>query len=328
MHVLQLRGVGSAPDTIETSHRVAAAWQGPNGPELLDDESARTASTWRSAAKPLQLWCSLEALGDPPDLGAEAIALGASSHSGQAGHTAGVRAILARFGLDEGSLQCGAEPPAHRPTWEALLRQDLPCLPIHNDCSGKHSFMLGACRAQGWSLQDYLQPEHPLQRRILAVAEEWCGERPRVAVDGCGLPTLHLSLAGMARAWQRLALAWADPEGDRRLHRIARAMQAHPWFTSGDQRIDLALHLRATEPWIGKIGARGVFCFALPGRGVGGALKVLDGDEDALAVAVPALVERLAPGALRPDADWPYATIRNVVGRGVGTRVVSDRNGV
>ena len=105
------------------------------------------------------------------------------------------------------------------------------------------------------------------------------------------------------------------------------AMLAHPWWTSGDERIDLALHRRATEPWIGKIGARGVFCVALPARGLGLALKVHDGDEDALAVAVPAVVERIAPGALAPAADWPWATIHNVAGRAVGTRVAVGLDG-
>lgn len=328
MRILQLRGQGTQGDQVETSHRIAAVSVAGDDVRPIDPLSSLTGSTWRSAAKPLQLWCSLEALSDPPELAPEWIALGASSHSGQDGQVAGVRAILARFGLDEGQLQCGAEPPAHRPTAEALLREGKPFLAVHNDCSGKHAFMLAACHAQGWSTADYLDPVHPLQQRILALARGWCQEQPGVAVDGCGLPTLHLSLTGMARVWERLGQSLVEPQRDPRLHRIARAMADHPWFTSGDQRIDLALHRRATEPWIGKIGARGVFCFALPARGIGGALKVLDGDEDALAVAVPALVERLAPGALRPDPQWPYAQIRNVVGRIVGTRVVRDEDGV
>ncbi len=328
MRILQIRGQGTPPDQVETTHRIAAVTVAGGQVRPLDPLSSQVGSTWRSAAKPLQLWCSLEALSDPPELGPEWIALGASSHSGQHGHVEGVRAILRHFGLDEGQLQCGAEPPAHRPTSEALLRGGDPFLALHNDCSGKHSFMLAACRAQGWSTADYLDPAHPLQRRILARAQDWCQEVPGVAVDGCGLPTLSLSLTGMARAWERLAVAQAQPQQDPRLARIAQAMADHPWFTSGDQRIDLALHRRATEPWIGKIGARGVFCFALPARGIGGALKVLDGDEDALAVAVPAVVEHFAPGALKPDPDWPYAQIRNVVGRIVGTRVVREDDGV
>lgn len=323
MQVLQLRG-----GLLETRHQVSAvalplpgaggsAWS--TGPDLW--------STWRSAAKPLQLWCSLEALGDPPDLGPDLVALGASSHSGQPAHVAAVAALLDRFSVPLSALQCGAEPPAHRGTAQALLAAGQPFLPLHNDCSGKHAFMLGACHARGWSLPAYLQPDHPLHRRVLEVARLWTGEQPALAVDGCGVPTLWLPLSAMARVWARLATAAVQPAPDPRLHRIAAAMLAHPWWTSGDERIDLALHRRATEPWIGKIGARGVFCVALPARGLGLALKVHDGDEDALAVAVPAVVERIAPGALAPAADWPWATIHNVAGRAVGTRVAVGLDG-
>jgi len=235
---------------------------------------------------------------------------------------------LARLGVPEAELCCGAEAPAHVPTARALQAAGLPFLPVHNDCSGKHAFLLGACHARSGSSQGYLSAEHPLQRRIAQIARAWCGEAPALAVDGCGLPTLWLSLPSMARAWARLAAATAEPDRDPRLGRIGHAMAAHPWHTSGDERLDLALHRRATEPWVGKIGARGVFCVALPARRMGLALKVLDGDEDALAVAVPALVEHLAPGALAPAPDWPWAMMHNVVGRPVGRRVAVDLAGV
>lgn len=319
MQVLQLRG-----GLVETRHAISAVISQASGAEpgsIGATFGPPTSSTWRSSAKPLQLWCSLEALGDPPDLDPAQLALGASSHSGQDGHVAAVQALLERWDLPLSALRCGAEPPAHAPTARALLAAGRPWSPLHNDCSGKHAFMLAACRARGWSTDTYLSPDHPLQRRIVQVAATWSGEPPALAVDGCGLPTLWLSLAGMARVWARLAAATADPGVDPRLHRIGAAMAAQPWWTSGDERIDLALHRRATEPWIGKIGARGVFNVALPARGLGLALKVHDGDEQALAVAVPALVDRVAPGALAPAPDWPWARIHNVVGRVVGTRV-------
>lgn len=328
MQVLQLRG-----GLVETRHTVSAAivrarvgTDGETG-AFETGVGPPTWSTWRSAAKPLQLWCSLEALGDPADLSATQVALGASSHSGQPDHVDGVLNLLRGFQLDPALLRCGAEPPAHAPTARALLAAGQPHLPLHNDCSGKHAFMLAACRAQGWSTDDYLSPDHPLQRRIVQVASEWTGQAPALAIDGCGLPTLWLSLGAMARAWARLAAATAQPALDPRLHRIGAAMAAHPWWTSGDDRIDLALHRRAAEPWIGKIGARGVFCVALPARGLGIALKVHDGDEDALAVAVPALIQRFAPGALAPDPDWPWAALRNVVGHVVGSRVAVGLGG-
>jgi L-asparaginase II len=268
-------------------------------------------------------------MGDPI-LPAEDLAIGASSHSGQDGHLARIRALLERFGSRESELLCGAEPPAHRTTREALIKADDPALDLHNDCSGKHAFMLGACHHQGWSLA-YRDPEHPLQQRIIAQTASWTGETPDLAVDGCGVPTFIVSVAGMARAWARLATVTTDGHfrgaSDPRGQSIGHAICDHPWLTSGDERIDLAVAQRACEPLAGKIGARGVFCISLPTRRIGIALKVLSGDEDALAVAIPAVLDQVAPGAIRAVDRWPWAEVRNVVGRRVGVRVVTHPDG-
>jgi len=252
----------------------------------------------------------------------EDLAIGASSHSGGAVHTQRVVDLLHRFGLDTGHLRCGAEPPIDPAELRRLAGAEPSAL--HNDCSGKHAFMLGACVARGWSTEGYLSPEHPLQQRIIADLRARTLEALPVAVDGCGVPTAWLSIAGMARAWAGLAAAMADPDRDPNLARIGHAMAAHPELTSGVARVDLALHELATEAYVGKIGAMGVFCIALPERRLGLALKVGSGSVDALACAVPAAVRAAAPGAMAaPGKDWRWRVVRNVVGRPVGERMVT-----
>ncbi len=335
INVLQLRC-----GLPELSHRVhVAVWTGGESGELTTDDGADHHTCWRSASKPFQLAAALDAMEaagaseNTPytlrSLSDEALAIGASSHSGEPRHTALVAHLIDRFGLVLEDLQCGAEPPVHRETREALTRDNALPSALHNDCSGKHTFMLAACRARGWSTDDYLDRDHPLQERIFHRICQLVDGRPTLAIDGCGLPTPWLSLTEMARAWSILACAVQDPELDPTLARIGTAMAAEPALTSGIGRIDLALAGRATEPWIGKIGALGVFCAALPDRGIGLALKVASGDENALACAVPAVVDRIAPGALAPPSGaWPWAHVPNVVGRVVGRRVVTGLDGV
>jgi len=284
-------------------------------------------SPWRSAGKHLQAHTALSLL---PDQGAsltdEALAIAVSSHSGQDRHLALVRGLLERYGLDEGALQCGAEAPIHRPTRDALMRQGLRPAPIHNDCSGKHALMLAACVSQGWSL-DYLGRDHPLQRAVAAQVAAWVGESPGLAVDGCGVPTFYISVTGMARAWARMATVTQDGHlcgvGDPLMQRIGVAAAAHPWLTSGDGRLDLALSERVREPYFGKIGAGGIFCVALPQRRMGIALKVASGNEDALAVATVEALRRLAPGSVAPSPGWRWAEVNNVAGQKVGWRVAT-----
>lgn len=274
-------------------------------------------SPWRSAAKPLQLACALEVLGDP-ELSQDELAVAAASHSGEPQHVAVVDRLLACFGGQRSDLKCGAHPPMFEPHAGAILRAGGAIEPIHNNCSGKHAMMIAAARSAGWEL-DYRPADHPLQRVIYGRIARWSGVEPALAVDGCGVPTFCLPVSAMATAWRAIATAMRDAP-DSRLGRIGRAMAARPELTSGTGRLDLAVVQAASEPMAVKIGAGGLFCIALPERDMGIAIKVISGDSDALAVAVGGALDELAPGAFIQPVDWPWAQVRNVVGLVVGER--------
>ena len=327
MRVLQFRGAH-----VETSHpvRAVAVRMTPGGPQTVWASGDRMRSPWRSAGKPFQLLASVEAMDraahseNTPftsrSLSDIELAIGASSHSGQPGHTRVVEDLLRRFGRTVSDLRCGAEPPAHRETFHALLRAGERPSALHNDCSGKHAMMLGACSARGWDLA-YRPLSHPLQQAIRDTVALATGETPSAAVDGCGVPVWILSVEAMATAWAGLAAAIADPDRDPLLGRIGQAMAENPWHVSGDGRIDLRIATAARETYVGKIGAQGVFCIALPERGLGLALKVASGDDAAVAVSARAVIDTIAPGALSADPEFPWSTVRNVIGDAVGHRV-------
>lgn len=304
--VVQRRG-----GCVETVHPVSA--------RMVEEGVVRWAigedfaSFWRSASKPLQLLSSLEAL--PPALAAAMedadLAIGTASHSGQPSHVARVRRVMGLLGVQEGWLRCGGHWPMHEPSARALDLFE----PIHNNCSGKHTFMLGACRAQGWDLE-YRPLAHPLQQRNLARIREWGEIEPGTAIDGCGVPTFHVPLTAQARTWARLAVEMGS---DSLAGRIGRAIAARPELVSGDDRLDLALTRAATEALACKIGAEGLFCVALPQRRVGVAVKVHTGNSDALAVAVRAVLDEVIPGLITTDS-WPWSEVNNVVGERVGDR--------
>ena len=97
---------------------------------------------------------------------------------------------------------------------------------LAQNCSGKHAADaddLPSATAGRWS--DYLDPGHPLQRRIAETVEDLTGQGiARVTVDGCGAPLFSVSLHGLARAAARIATAApGTAEG-----RVADAMRAHP----------------------------------------------------------------------------------------------------
>jgi L-asparaginase II len=232
---------------VEAVHRVHVATT--DGESWGDPELA---FFFRSSSKPIQAIPFVEGY---DDLGDDEIAIACASHRAEPAQLAAVRKVLARAGATVDDLECG-------------LQGGRPDGKLGHNCSGKHAGMLAACRAHGWPLHPYRDPDHPLQQRI---AELLGGDQ--VAVDGCGVPTFSTNLAGAA------ALLTRTPQ------RIRDAMRSRPELVGGERgAVDTDL-MRLRDGWIAKGGAEGLFCAAhADGRGI--ALKAEDGGYRAIGPAL------------------------------------------
>jgi L-asparaginase II len=254
----------------------------------------------RSSNKPLQT-VGMVRVGlvpaDPADL-----ALISGSHFGEPFHLRRVRDILAAAGLEPGALRCPAAMPLSEREREAVLRAGGEPQPILMNCSGKHAGMLATCVANGWPLDTYLDPKHPVQVAIAAAVADLAGEPiAATGVDGCGAPVFAFSLTALARAFQRLVESGpGTPE-----RRVADAMRAHPALVAGTGAADTVL-MDGVPGLIAKGGAEGVAAVAVPGVGAV-ALKIEDGGARArmpvlvsalrrLDVSAPALIEPILGG--------------------------------
>lgn len=308
-------------ELVESVHLVDAAVVDAQGALIASAGNPGRITYWRSAAKPFQLLPLVEAGGvDRFGLDARDLAVACASHSGEPVHVAQVRHFLAAAGLDEAMLQCGAHPPLHEPSARLLQARGESPAPIHCNCSGKHAAMLALARLLGADTARYLEPEHPVQKRILdavAAASGMPRERIGVAVDGCGAPVFALELSAMARAYARLAAA----EEESPLGRIRRAMIEHPYLVAGAGRLSTeAMELLRPE-LVAKSGAEGVFCAGLTGPGFGIALKVRDGAARAAGPALLAILNAaglLGPGARERLAHHLRPEVRNHSGRVTG----------
>lgn len=238
----------------------------------------------RSSSKPLQAVGMLRA---GLDLDGELLALTSASHSGEPFHQEGVRRILADAGLEVSALQTPPDWPLDELAREDVIRAGGVKTPLAMNCSGKHAGMLATTVANGWSVRDYRDPDHPTQLALLQTIDDLAGEQAsRVAVDGCGAPLFAISLYGLARAFGRIAAATEGEEAQ-----VATAIRAHPQWTSGTRRDELALH-QAIPGLLCKSGAEAVHAVGLPdGRGI--ALKISDGSPRARAVAMAGVLQRL-----------------------------------
>lgn len=274
----------------------------------------------RSSVKMIQALPLVES-GAAADLSTERLALACASHRGEAMHTARVASWLADLGLDEGALECGAQPPGHRETRHALIRAgDAPCA-LHNNCSGKHAGFLMAAKAMRAPLEGYVEADHPVQRRIRDCFEEVTGqESPGYGIDGCSAPNFATTLRGVARAMAQFAGAGAGDARGAAMGRLVDAMKAHPALVAGTDRSCTNLISALPGRGVVKLGAEGVYIAILPEQGLGVALKVIDGATRASTAAIAALLARL--GALDPEAAvvTRYAQVPqiNFAGRTVG----------
>ncbi len=282
----------------ESRHRMQAAVCDPAGRLEAATEGVAAVTTFRSAAKPFQLlplverghadrWGWTE-----PDL-----AVMAASHTGSPEHVARVEAILARLGLEARHLACGYHEPLDPVSLEHVRARPDARTSVYNNCSGKHAGMLCLAISEGWPVEGYHRPDHPVQRLARQTVAEVCGLAPEaltLAVDGCSVPVFGLPLAAMARGYARLAGAAAD--GDPRsaaLDRIRRAMCGHPRMVGGEGRFSSVLMERTGGRLLAKGGAEGLECVGLPGRRLGLAVKCEDGQGRGLAPATLALLEHL-----------------------------------
>ena len=320
-------------DIVESFHRGAFAVVDSDGRVLRAGGDIDRPVYARSAVKGLQA-LPLVASGAAARYGLDdaELALACASHGGQPEHVATAAAMLAKAGLDAQVLECGVHWPSDERAARALAAAgDIPSA-LHNNCSGKHAgfaclgaLMAGdADRARG-RLRGYVEPDHPVMREVgeaLASATGIClVDAPR-ATDGCSIPTYGVPLRALALGFARFGTgSGLAPDHARAAARLRRAVAAAPLMVAGSGRLDTRLMDHFGERVFCKVGAEGVYCAALPGRGLGLALKMDDGNTARAAeVALVALIASLLP---LDDADRAFvAPLRDVELRNWNGRLV------
>jgi L-asparaginase II len=279
----------------------------------------------RSAVKALQALPLVETgAADAFGFGDEELALACASHSGEAGHIAGVTRMLAKAGLDVAALRCGAHWPMAQPAVVEPARTGEPSA-LHNNCSGKHSGFLCVACARGIDHADYWRPQHPVQREVRAVLEDMTGatlSEDRRAIDGCSVPTWAIPLENLAHAFAKFGTGRGlGPERARAATRLRAACAQKPWHVAGTGRFCTEIMQLFGARVFLKTGAEGVYCGALPEEGLGIALKCDDGASRAAQAVMAAIIARFLPlnDAERAALErFVHPTLRNWNGFEIG----------
>jgi L-asparaginase II len=314
-------------DILESRHQVEFAAVDTAGAPVAVSDQPGLVTTYRSSAKPFQLLPLIErGHAERWGLGAEELAVMTASHTGSPRHLQLVRGILERLELGAEHLACGFHEPMDDESRAHLAVHPDEASALYNNCSGKHAGMLCLAKSEGWPIAGYERAEHPVQQLLGRTVAEIAGMTPEaleIAIDGCNVPVFALPLSAMAKSFARLASARQD-SGDAReaaLARIREAMIAHPDVVGGAGRFSTALMRATAGKLVAKGGAEGLECTGIPARGVGLAVKVVDGATRAVAPALVAILEHLGfldDSARRALESEARPTVLNAAGRVVG----------
>lgn len=215
------------------------------------------------------------------DFTLEEIAVMCGSHNAEAEHLRVVHSILQKIGLDPNALNCGPQYPSSKRDANALIKADQKPHHIHNNCSGKHAGMLAACVLNGWPVEDYINPKHPLQQRILDICSlmyEYPKEKMETALDGCSAPIFSVPVYNQALAFKNLvANSQFDINIQNACNTIVEAVSKYPYMVAGTGRYCTDMMNITAPKIIGKTGAEGIFCMTFTEQQLGVCIKIDDG---------------------------------------------------
>jgi L-asparaginase II len=322
---------GSIRESLHSGHLLVMDGRG----RVLSSQGAPSTVTFlRSSSKPHQT-IPLIATGAAEhfNITDREIAVACGSHNGEAEHTEAVSSMLRKIGLDESALHCGAHTPYGKEAAEELKRRGEQPTALHNNCSGKHAMMLALALYLKAPVENYEEPEHPVQQLITRTVAEFSGvpaEDVLIGIDGCSAPNFAVPVSAMAFMYARLVNPpeWFDASVREAARRVVRAMLAHPEMVEGRGELDTELMKACGAKAVSKVGAEGVYTAGvLPSErfpeGLGLAFKIEDGDKSDRARS-PLAVEVLRRlGVLGQVNDGPLSkfvrpVIRNHRGDAVG----------
>ena len=289
---------------VESQHRGAVA--------VLDADGAVVAALGdidrpifpRSAVKALQALPLVESgAADALALTDDELALACASHGGEPAHVRTAASMLAKAGADASVLECGVHWPLHDASAQALAAQRRVARRAAQQLLGQ-ARRLRLRRVPDGARRRLARLRARLRRR--AASGDARGQRrarrrhrlrPRArAARHRRLLDPHVR-ASRCAAWRTASRASAAASACATATRArrdgcAQRWRSAPFMVGGSGRFDTRVIERFGERVFCKVGAEGVYCAALPERGLGVAIKIDDGNNARAAeVAMAAVIE-------------------------------------
>ena len=293
IHVDFIRG-----KVVESSHQVKALITNTKGKTLLSTNNDNDFFYPRSSIKIFQAipFAMSNAIKNYR-LSSKHIALACASHKGEKFHIRELEKWISKINLKTNNLQCGIHGPLDKKASEKIIYSRKKFNELHNNCAGKHLGMLTSCLVNNHSITNYLDYNHTHQRNIRKILNKFTEtklSKKNFSLDGCSAPQYSFKIKYISKALNNLIKSYKNNyHYTEQVRILVDSILENPEFIGGTASFDTKVIKASKGKIFCKSGAEGVFLFVDIQKEISGVIKITDGNERAIPIAIIKIFKKL-----------------------------------
>ena len=276
---------------VESTHQVKALVTTVDGKVLLSTNNDNEYFFPRSSIKIFQAipFAMSNAIKNYK-LNTKHIALACASHKGEKFHIKELKKWISKINLKTKNLQCGIHAPLDRNASEKIIYSRKKFNELHNNCAGKHLGMLTSCLVNNQSITNYLDYNHVHQKNIRKIFNKFTESKlskKNFSLDGCSAPQYSFKIKSISKALNNLIKSYKNNyDYSDQVRTLVNSILENPEFIGGTVSFDTKIIKASKGRVFCKSGAEGVFLFVDFQNEISGVIKITDGNERAIPIAI------------------------------------------
>ena len=218
------------------------------------------------------------------------IALACASHKGEKFHIKELKKWISKINLKTKNLQCGIHAPLDKNASEKIIYSKKKFNQLHNNCAGKHLGMLTSCLINNQSITNYLDYNHVHQKNIRKIFNKFTESKlskKNFSLDGCSAPQYSFKIKSISKAFNNLIRSYKNNyDYSDQVRTLVNSILENPEFIGGTVSFDTKIIKASKGRVFCKSGAEGVFLFVDFQNEISGVIKITDGNERAIPIAI------------------------------------------